>query len=75
MQTIFNLHELGLIAQSTWETIYMVFIATVVAVVGGIILGILLYVTQDSKNLLIKGFNKSFSIVINITKVFLILYY
>ncbi|QLE79869.1 MetQ/NlpA family lipoprotein [Francisella sp. Scap27] len=68
MQTIFNLHELGLIAQSTWETIYMVFIATVVAVVGGIILGILLYVTQDSKNLLIKGFNKSFSIVINITR-------
>ncbi|AXA34063.1 MetQ/NlpA family ABC transporter substrate-binding protein [Francisella adeliensis] len=68
MQTIFNLHELGLIAQSTWETIYMVFIATVVAVIGGIILGILLYVTQDSKNLLIKGFNKSFSIVINITR-------
>ena len=49
-QTI-NLHELGLITQSTWETIYMVFIATVVAVVGGILLGILLYITKDSKNL------------------------
>lgn len=67
-QTIFNLHELGLIAQSTWETIFMVFIATLVAVIGGILLGILLYITQDSKNVLVKGFNKSFSVVINITR-------
>lgn len=67
-QTIFSLHELSLIAQSTWETIFMVFIATLVAVVGGILLGILLYITQDSKNVLIKGFNKTFSIIINITR-------
>jgi len=66
-QTI-NLHELGLIAQSTWETIYMVFIATVVAVIGGVLLGILLYVTKDSKNLLVKSFNKAFGMVINITR-------
>lgn len=66
-QTI-NLHEVALIAQSTWETIYMVFIATIVAVIGGILLGILLYVTKDSKNLLVKGFNKTFSIIINITR-------
>ena len=67
-QTIFNLHELGLIAQSTWETIFMVFIATIVAVVGGILLGILLYITKDSKNILVKGFNKTFGMIINITR-------
>ncbi|AIT10170.1 dioxygenase [Candidatus Francisella endociliophora] len=67
-QTIFSLHELSLIAQSTWETVFMVFIATLVAVVGGILLGILLYITQDSKNVLIKGFNKTFGIIINITR-------
>ena len=60
-QTIFSLHELSLIAQSTWETIFMVFIATLVAVIGGILLGILLYITQDSKNVAVKGFNKTFS--------------
>lgn len=68
MQTMFNLHELSLIAQSTWETIFMVFIATLVAVIGGILLGILLYTTQDSKNVLVKGFNRTFSIIINITR-------
>ncbi|WP_395167716.1 MetQ/NlpA family ABC transporter substrate-binding protein [Francisella salimarina] len=67
-QTIFSLHELSLIAQSTWETIFMVFIATLVAVIGGILLGILLYITQDSKNVAVKGFNKTFSIIINITR-------
>ncbi|MDE4940685.1 MetQ/NlpA family lipoprotein, partial [Francisella tularensis subsp. holarctica] len=49
-QTIFRLHELSQIAQSTWETIFMVFISTLVAVIGGILLGILLYITQDNKN-------------------------
>ena len=68
LQQTINLHELCLIAQSTWETIYMVFIATVVAVVGGILLGILLYITKDSKNLLVKSFNKAFGMVINITR-------
>lgn len=67
-QTIFSSHELSLIAQSTWETIFMVFIATLVAVIGGILLGILLYITQDSKNVAVKGFNKTFSIIINITR-------
>ncbi|QIV95834.1 D-methionine transport system substrate-binding protein [Allofrancisella inopinata] len=67
-QTIFNFQELSLIAQSTWETIFMVFIATLVAVIGGIILGILLYTTQENKNILVKSFNKVFSIVINVTR-------
>lgn len=67
-QTIFSLHELSQIAQSTWETIFMVFIATLVAVIGGILLGILLYITQDNKNVLVKGFNKTFSVIINITR-------
>lgn len=67
-QTIFSLHEFNQIAISTWETIFMVFIATLVAVLGGILLGILLYITKDSKNILVKGFNKGFSAVINITR-------
>ena len=67
-QQIINLQEVGMIAQSTWESIYMVFIATVVAVIGGILLGILLYITKDSKNLLVKIFNKTFGIVINVTR-------
>lgn len=67
-QAIFNLHELAMIGQSTWETIYMVFIATVVAVVGGILLGIVLYITEDSTNVIARSFNKIFSIIINITR-------
>ena len=67
-QTVFNLHQLDLIVQSTWETIFMVFIATVVAVIGGILLGIILYITKDSKNILVKGFNKIFGMIINITR-------
>jgi D-methionine transport system substrate-binding protein len=46
----------------------MVFIATVVAVIGGILLGILLYITKESKNLLVKSFNKAFGIIINVTR-------
>ncbi|MED7788274.1 MetQ/NlpA family ABC transporter substrate-binding protein [Francisella sp. 19X1-34] len=67
-QTIFSLHEFNQIAISTWETIFMVFIATLVAVIGGILLGILLYITKDNKNILVKSFNKGFSAVINITR-------
>lgn len=53
----------------------MIFIATLVAVIDGILLGILLYITQDSKNVFVKGFNKTFSVIINITKSIHILSY
>lgn len=63
-----NLTELNLILGATWETIFMVFIATLVAVIGGIALGIVLYITKDSKNIFIRGSNKTIGIVINITR-------
>src|SRR5690606_1430259 len=60
--------ELNLIIGASWETIFMVFIATLVAVIGGIALGIVLYITKDSKNIFIRGSNKTIGIVINITR-------
>jgi D-methionine transport system substrate-binding protein len=67
-QTTSNLDSFGLIATATWETIFMVFIATLVAVVGGIILGIMLYISKDSKNIFVKGFSSTIGAVINVTR-------
>ena len=68
-QTVINfLHNLQLIAIATWQTIFMVFIAVLVAVIGGIFLGILLFTSRDSKNLLVIIFNKVFGVIINITR-------
>ena len=67
-QTTSNLDSFGLIATATWETIFMVFIATLVAVLGGIAIGILLYITKDSKSIFVKGFNKSVGSIINVTR-------
>lgn len=53
---------------ASWQTIYMVFIASVIAIIGGLILGILLYLSRNSENLLIKVFNRSMGFVVNVTR-------
>lgn len=45
MQSIFNLALL----QATWETLYMIFISSALSILGGGLLGILLFVTQEAQ--------------------------
>ncbi len=56
------------LAIATWQTIYMVFIATVIAVIGGLILGILLYLSRNKSNLAIKLFNQIVGFIVNVTR-------
>ena len=64
MQSVLNLALL----QATWETIYMVFISSALGILGGSLLGILLFVTQEpqfSKN---KFVHQSVGTVVNLVR-------
>ncbi|WP_440617428.1 MetQ/NlpA family ABC transporter substrate-binding protein [Cysteiniphilum sp. 6C5] len=56
------------LALATWQTIYMVFIATVIAVIGGLILGVLLHLSHNQKNLGIRLFNQVVGFIVNVTR-------
>jgi D-methionine transport system permease protein len=55
--------ELGL---ATWQTIYMVFIASFIGIVAGLLIGLILYFTQGSSTLLKRLLNYALSFVVNI---------
>ncbi|MDA0911721.1 MAG: MetQ/NlpA family ABC transporter substrate-binding protein, partial [Proteobacteria bacterium] len=59
---------LSSLALATWQTIYMVFIATVIAVIGGLILGVLLHLSHNQKNLGIRLFNQVVGFIVNVTR-------
>lgn len=56
------------LALATWQTIYMVFIATVIAVIGGLLLGVLLHLSHNQKNLGIRLFNQVVGFIVNVTR-------
>lgn len=56
------------LALATWQTIYMVFIATVIAVIGGLILGVLLHLSHNQKNSGIRLFNQIVGFIVNVTR-------
>ena len=53
---------------ASWQTLYMVFIAAVIAIVGGLMLSLLLYFTRNKTALLVKGFHHSLGFIVNITR-------
>ncbi|WP_116963496.1 MetQ/NlpA family ABC transporter substrate-binding protein [Fastidiosibacter lacustris] len=59
---------LSSLALATWQTIYMVFIATAIAIIGGLILGVLLYLSHNKQNLSIRLFNQVIGFIVNITR-------
>ena len=59
---------LSSLALATWQTIYMVFIATVIAVIGGLILGVLLHLSHHKKNLAARLFNQIAGFIVNVTR-------
>ncbi|WP_119344577.1 MetQ/NlpA family ABC transporter substrate-binding protein [Facilibium subflavum] len=61
-QMLFNL------LLATWQTVYMVFIATVIAIVGGLILGVLLHLSYNKNNLAIRLFNTVVGFIVNVTR-------
>lgn len=56
------------LALATWQTIYMVFIALFISVIGGLILGVLLHLSYNQKNLAIRIFNKIVGFIVNVTR-------
>ncbi len=59
---------LSSLALATWQTIYMVFIATLIAIVGGLILGVLLHLSHNRKNLAVQLFNQIVGFIVNVTR-------
>ena len=53
---------------ATWQTMYMVFISAVIAVTGGLGLGLFLYFSDNSKNRVIKLLNQTFGFCVNVTR-------
>ncbi|MCF6776904.1 MetQ/NlpA family ABC transporter substrate-binding protein [Thiotrichales bacterium 19X7-9] len=53
---------------STWQTIYMVFISSLLSIVIGLALGILLFLSAKSKTLKARLFNMTLGVIVNATR-------
>ncbi|MCF6806793.1 MetQ/NlpA family ABC transporter substrate-binding protein [Thiotrichales bacterium 19S9-12] len=53
---------------STWQTIYMVFLSSVVSILLGLILGVLLYLSAKSKSIKARLFNATLGVIVNATR-------
>ncbi|MFZ9035138.1 MAG: MetQ/NlpA family ABC transporter substrate-binding protein [Francisellaceae bacterium] len=56
------------LALATWQTLYMVFVATVISIIGGLIIGILLFLTQKKQSLPAALFNNIAGFIVNVTR-------
>ncbi len=54
--------------EATWQTIYMVFIASFISIVGGIFVGIALFITQRKQNLDNRCVNQSLGVIVNVVR-------
>jgi D-methionine transport system permease protein/D-methionine transport system substrate-binding protein len=64
------MHELALLplVKATWETIYMVFISSFLSIVGGLFVGLCLFLTDEQQALHNKTVNRSLGFVVNVTR-------
>ena len=53
---------------ATWQTIYMVFIAAIIAVIGGLGLGLFLYFSNNNQHQSIKLLNRMLGFCVNVTR-------
>ena len=53
---------------ATWQTVYMVFVAMLFAIIGGIILGLSLFLTNQATSGPQRLFNRAFGWLVNITR-------
>lgn len=53
---------------ATWQTIYMVFFASLFGILGGMVLGCLLFATAPKQALANKGIHRTLDLIINITR-------
>jgi len=61
----FALTELAL---ASWQTIYMVYLASVIGIAGGLILGCLSFATQENQALANKWVHRLLGLIINVTR-------
>ena len=64
------MHDFALIPLliATWQTIYMVFIASFISVLFGLCSGVLLFITSKNQLVANRKFNHSFGFIINVTR-------
>ena len=53
---------------STWQTMYMIFLSSIITICGGIFIAIFLYLSNHTKNVFVRIINKLLKIIINITR-------
>lgn len=60
--------NMGVLWQATWETIYMVFIASLLGIIGGLVLGVLLFITGKKQALQNAWLHNGLGLIVNITR-------